>query len=112
MSTTEETFFQSMMAKSRVDMPYSDFEDRMMLRIHKEITFKKSLLKDLNLSILFFILGTGLGLLISTMLDVSGKTVAGISGPNMLIFFQLLFVAFVLMQSEKLIKLFIKSKKL
>jgi len=112
MSTSEDQFFRKSMSKSKLEMPFSDFEDRMMIRIGKELSYKTSLVKSLNLSLLFFILGSGFGLMLAGLLSRPGDAIAGIPASQILFFFQLVFVILVIIQAEQLIKLFYKLKNL
>lgn len=93
-----------MMQKSKLEMPYSDFEDRVMQRIALEANFKKSISKNNQLSLLFFLLGTGFGLIVNLFLSQSGVNFFGIASDRILLFFQTGYVLLLVIQFEKIIR--------
>lgn len=101
----EDTRFAQLMKKSRVKMPFSDFEDNVMRRIEVEVQYKKSILKNINLSLLFFILGTGTGTAVSLFLPELLSAFSGISSERIILIFQAVFILIVLTQLDNLIKL-------
>jgi hypothetical protein len=91
------------MQKSRLEMPYSDFEENVMRRIAFESDYKKSISKNNRLSVLFFLLGTGFGLIINLFLSQSGTALFGISSDKILLFFQAGYILLLAIQLEKII---------
>ena len=91
-------------------MPFSNFEDDTMWKIEQNLRHRKNVFKDLRLSGLFFGLGTGFGLLINTLLLRNQLLPPGFSPGQLVLPFQVLFVLFVLLQLEKIVRLVIKMK--
>jgi hypothetical protein len=53
----EDIQLQNILSKSRKEMPFHDFEDELMVEIYKERDRKRSVLKNIKLSWMFFIIG-------------------------------------------------------
>ena len=53
---SNDKLLSSIMQKSKLTMPFSDFEDKVMQRITKETIRKGAVLKNIKLSSLFFLL--------------------------------------------------------
>jgi hypothetical protein len=103
--------FSKMMQKSKLEMPYSDFDDRLMQRIEREASLKKTYLNNVNLSLVFFILGTGCGLVLLSSLSKIGTAIFGNDGYTVVLVAQVLFVVLVLTQLQNIIKLFTAAKR-
>jgi hypothetical protein len=101
--------FSKIMQNSRLEMPFSDFEERTMARINQEIIVKRSLSKYKKLSTLFFIIGAGLGFGITYLLSLPQATIAGISSATILLICRTVFVLVALIQLESIIGLLSKS---
>lgn len=99
------------MQKTKLEMPFSDFEDTVMFRIHKEVLTEQILSRDRKLSFLFFVLGTIFGLIINFLLQRSQYTFPNISPETTLLIFQLGLVLIVLLQLDKYLRLMKKRKK-
>ncbi len=92
-------------------MPFTDFEETVMHRIHRETSFEQILSRDRKLSFLFFGLGTIFGLIINFILQSSQYTFPNISPETTLLIFQLGFVLIVLLYLDKYLRLMKKRKK-
>ena|SRR5579859_6677096 len=92
------------MRKSMLRMPLDDFEDRVMFEIHRQARHKKKVFTNTRLSRLFFLLGTGFGLTVNNFLTHLNHSLMGFSPERILLFFQVSFVFFFLMQSERIFK--------
>ncbi len=90
-----------LMKRTKLTMPFSDFEETVMHRIQLEANYKKVLTRDRKLSFLFFILGTVLGLTINSFLQKAQYTFLAIPPDTMLLIFQVAFVLIFLFQLEK-----------
>ena len=101
-----DRLLSQLMQKSKLEMPFGDFEETVMQRIHSEAKQYDLLLHDRKLSFLFFVLGTGFGLVINFILQRSQLTFPGISPQTSLLAFQLLFVLLFLTQLDNSVKLF------
>ncbi len=102
--------FSSLMRKGKLEMPFSDFEENTMKRIDAELKYKTSIHRSSRISFIFFVLGTGFGLVVNSMLANADDFIMGISPDTVLIAFQVIFVLTVIVQSENIYKLFTKLK--
>jgi len=94
-----------LMKKSRLEMPFSDFEDKVMYKIKERVKAKKFILKNISLACLFFVLGTGFGTAVCFFLPELISHSIPVSAGKILLTFQAAFVLVVLTQLEYLIKL-------
>ncbi|MEM9675847.1 MAG: hypothetical protein AAF992_24870 [Bacteroidota bacterium] len=101
----EDEKFRQMMQKSKLTMPFQDFEDRIMQKIEDSTQAKSAVLKDIRISLLFFILGTGYGIAISLFLPEILSGIVGIPVEKVLLVFRVTFVLLVLFLFERLLKL-------
>lgn len=102
---SDDKLFSQMMKKSRLEMPFSDFEDKMMLRIERESKLRRSISRDTKLAALFFVVGAGFGMVVSTILAQYHAPIAGIPSEKVLLYFQIVYVIVVLTQLENIIRL-------
>ena len=65
---SEDTFFREIISKSKLDIPFSDFDDNVMKSLTKRYSTKTSLIRDIKISWLFFTLGLILGIMIPIVL--------------------------------------------
>jgi drug/metabolite transporter (DMT)-like permease len=93
------------MKSSRLEMPFSDFEESVMHRIKQEAMQQQPVSHDRKLSWVFFILGTVFGLIINSLLQNGHYSVPDISSASALLFFQVLFVLVFIIQLEKNLQL-------
>jgi len=77
-SDTEETFFKEIMLKSKLEVPFSDFDDKVMGLIKKRHSQNASISRDLKLSWIFFILGSTFGIAVSIILTQIQEPIMGI----------------------------------
>jgi hypothetical protein len=101
--------FSEMMKMSKLTMPFSDFEERTMARIDKENVLKISVSKYKKLAVLFFIMGTGFGFVITYFLSLPEINIVGIPSDTILLICRLGYVLLVLTQLNHILKLFSKS---
>jgi hypothetical protein len=101
----------SLMQKSKLEMPFSDFEDSTIKRIQTELKYNSSIRRSLQISVFFFVLGTGFGLVVNNMLLKADNAILGVSPDTLLLCFQLIFVLVVLTQSENIYRFSMKLKK-
>ena len=99
----DDDFFKEVMAQSDLHMPFSDFEEDVMLQIQKEEKRRKSFSKNLVLSWTFFAVGTACGIAISLLLPTINIAVDGITSEQVTVVFQIVFVLFVMLQLESLL---------
>ena len=96
-----DPLISALLQKSLLEIPFSDFEETVMLRIQHETLFEKRILRDRKLSFLFFIAGTCLGLILNTILQRSKFTLPNIAHETTLLFFQTSFVLLVVLQLDR-----------
>lgn len=101
----EEKLIRELMRHSAEEMPFEDFEDRMMAHIHQEAKRKGSFLKQVKLSWFFFIVGTCFGLLLSIIAMHSKAVFCGIPVQNFVLIAQVTFAVLLLTQFDKLFEL-------
>lgn len=106
-----DQFFSEIMKHSKLVLPFSDFEERVMTRISKETQIDRSVAKHKKLAVLFFLSGTGFGFILTFFLTLSETTIAGISSDSLLLICRLLYVFIVLTQLNSITGLFAKSGK-
>ena len=104
-SDSEEKLIRELMRKSEAKMPFSDFEDKLMGKIHLEEKAIRSFRKDVKLSWFFFAVGTLFGLFLSTIAGEKIETIMGFPSQPMILLVQALFVVFSLSLFDKLIGL-------
>jgi len=102
---TEDKFIKELMGKSGVKMPFDDFEEKLMQEIRREANTSRSLLKDVKLSWFFFVVGTLFGLVLSIVVGEMNKTIFGFPAQRLILIIQAIFVIFLLLQFDKLIRL-------
>ena len=103
--------FSSFMQKSKLELPFSDFEDNTMKRIQADLKYRSSIKRSFLISVVFFVLGTGFGLIVNSTLSNAHGSIMGVSSDKLLLWFQLIFVFIVLTQSENIFRLFTKLKE-
>lgn len=101
--------FSRLLKHSRLEMPFSDFEERTMARIKKESLAKSSLTRHKNLAVLFFILGTGFGFALTFYLSLPETNIAGIPSDTLLLLCRAAYVFVVLTQLNSITGLFSKT---
>jgi len=96
--------FKELMLKSKLNMPFSDFEDDVILQIKKQEEHKKSLSRNLKVSWLSFFAGTILGIVLTIQLFQIKIEGLGISSGMIELIFQLTFSVFVIFSLDFLIR--------
>ena len=107
----EDQAFYQLMQKSRLTMPFSDFEDKVMRKIHQEARHRQSVFRDIKLSTFFFITGTVFGILLTVLLPKLDSSIFGIAAHQLLLPFQLIFIFLFLTQLEALMKVVRRQMK-
>jgi len=100
----------SLIKKNLVEAPSTDFDDNLMRCIEKEAAKGTSQTKNMKISMLFFVLGTGFGLLVSHLLPMLGETVAGMNTRTIVLGFQVVYIILILTQLENIINFFSRMK--
>lgn len=101
----EDKLVRELMEKSGRVMPFSDFEDKLMVQIYNEAKTSRSFLKDIKLSWFFFVLGTFFGLILNIIVSKMNQPILGLPAQLFSLIIQTLFVIFLLFYFDKLIGL-------
>jgi len=101
----EEHLIHELMGKSGREMPFADFENKLMEQIRKEADNSRSFLKDVKLSWFFFIVGTCFGLFLSVIAGHINETILGFPAQRIILLVQIMFVILLLSQFDRLIEL-------
>lgn len=100
----KDPIFNELMSKSKLEMPFPDFEDNVMIQIHKQEVYKNALMRNIKISWICFIAGTVFGFILSFLLPQFQPSLFGLNPDNAVLIFQLLFSLFVLFSLEILIR--------
>lgn len=101
----EEKLIRELMEKAVREMPFSDFENKLMDQIHKEGNTSRSFLRDVKLSWFFFIVGTFFGLFLSFAAGQINETIFGFPAQRIILIVQVIFAILLLSQFDRLIEL-------
>ena len=101
----EDNLVRELMEKSGREMPFTDFEDKLMAQIHKEADASRSFLKDIKLSWFFFVLGTLFGLILNIIVSKMNQPILGLPAQQFGLIIQTLFVIFLLFQIDRFVGL-------
>lgn len=101
----EDKTVDELIKKSGRTMPFSEFEDNLMVQIHEEARLRNSFRKDVKLSWFFLIIGLCLGTFLSSFFMQMNATVYGISARSIILIIQAIFVVLLLTQFDRLIEL-------
>lgn len=92
-----------LMQKSKLSIMNDSFEEALMRKVEAESRVLKSITKNRKISLLFFSLGVFLGLIINFSLPKINPSFFGnIDTRQVLMYFQIAFVVFILIYVEKL----------
>jgi len=100
----ENIQLKNILSKSRREMPFHDFEAELMIEIYKEHDGKRSVLNNIKLSWLFFIIGMISGIALISIPSLLNETAADLtSSLAILAVLMILFCLIILLYAEKLI---------
>ncbi len=106
----EDKLLKQLMNKSSVEIPFSDFEDKMMDQIYREQENTKSVSKNIRIAWFFFFLGLFFGLLITNMTANLDSLIEGVPVKQIALFTQVGIAVLLLFQLDKLIDFRFKKK--
>jgi len=106
----EEKMIGRMMKQSFVEMPFADFEDRLMKQIVEEGEQKKTAKNPLRIAWLFFALGLFLGLVITSITTNFDHVYWGIPAKNISYAIQFVVAVVLLLQFDKLLDYTLRKK--
>jgi len=110
--TDSEMTFSRMMSKSKLEVPFPEFEDRVMGLIEKKLSRKLSINRDIKLSWLFFILGSAFGITVTVLLLRIKQPVLGMEIDKLTLPFLIIFSFLLLSHLDSLIDFYKRQKKL
>jgi hypothetical protein len=99
---TDNTFFEEIMSKSKLNVPFPDFDDKVMGLIERRSSKKASIMRDIKLSWIFFILGSTFGIIVTIILIRFPVLDGGIQLDKFTIFFLIIFSYLILTQLDSL----------
>lgn len=105
-----EMTFRKMMSKSKLEVPYPEFEDNVMRLIEKKVLKKDSISRDIKLSWVFFILGSTFGIIVTILLPKIQQPVLGMDLDNLTMPFLIIFSFLLLSQIDSLIDFYKRQK--
>ena len=106
----EEGFFQEIMSKSKLNVPFPDFDNHVMGLIEHQVLKKASISRDIKLSWIFFILGSIIGVILSILLQKSEGTILGVSFDKLVIPFLIVCSFLILSQFDILLDFYRRQK--
>ncbi len=109
-SKNSDDKLKQLIGESKLEMPFSDFEDRLMSRINIEVSNEKAITKNIRLSWLFFGLGTLFGVLLTIILNPT-NAIMGIPLSKFTIPLYVIGAALFFLMAEQLLKLTLNHKK-
>ncbi|MCC5904887.1 MAG: hypothetical protein JJU13_01655 [Balneolaceae bacterium] len=101
----EDKQIKELLGKSRLEMPFPDFEHDVMMQIEIEESLRNASSSGIAWSWVFFIAGTVFGILLTLMIPQLEISILGMGAGEMNLLFQVGFCLFVLLHLEKLIGL-------
>lgn len=104
-SEKEDKLVRELMEKSVREMPFADFEEKLMVQIQQEAKNSHSFLKEIKLSWFFFVIGTLFGLVLNIIVSKMNQPILGLPAQQFSLIIQTLFVIFLLFQFDRLIGL-------
>lgn len=95
---------KQIMTESLQQMPFSDFEDRVMDQIEKEEARKRIWMRHLRLSWVFFIIGSFFGIGLSVYVSYLAPSLPGINPDYVTLLIQIIIIAVVALNLESMIR--------
>lgn len=106
----EDKLLKGLMKHSLVELPFQDFEERMMDKIRQEKQQHNLVQHNIRFAWIFFVLGLFLGLLITNMTANLNQQLYGISLKKIAVFIQIGIAFVLLFQFERLLNLTFRKK--
>ena len=106
----EDKLLKSLMKHSRVELPFQDFEIRLMDKIHQEKKHHQAVKNNVRYAWLFFFLGLFLGLFITNLTTQFDQHFYGIPLKKLAIGLQFGIVLIFLFQFERLLGITFRKK--
>lgn len=100
----EEMFFKDLMSKSKLELPFPEFEDTVMMKIETEELYRETYATNIKMSWICFIAGTVFGVILSVLLPQFQVSLFGMGPDSIMLGFQFLLALFVLFGLDLLIQ--------
>jgi hypothetical protein len=102
---------KALLKDSKVEMPFSDFESKLMMRVRSERNSRRSIVRNIRLSWVFFTIGSVFGLFLNILVPNLSFKIGGFELQyfKYLLFAVTLFV--IIWQLDEMIKLTSRQKK-
>lgn len=100
----EEKFFKDVMSKSKLELPFPGFDDRVMAKIKTQELHRETYATNIRMSWICFIAGTVFGIILMALMPKFQLSLFWISPNSISFVFQLLFSLFVLFGLDLLIR--------
>lgn len=104
MHSDKDPQFKELMSKSKLNMPFPDFEDDVIMQIKKQEKNKQSLSRNLKVSWLSFFAGIILGIILTVQLFQLRIEGLGVNSEIIELIFQLVFSIFVIFSLDFLLR--------
>lgn len=108
--TDSEETFSKIMSNSRLVVPFTDFDDKVMGIIETNLSKKASISRDIKLSWIFFILGSSFGIILTIFLPMIQQPVLGLHFNKLKIPILIIISFLILTQLDSLIDFYKKQK--
>ncbi len=93
-----------LMSESVVEIPFADFEERLMVKVKAEAKQKQSILKNVRLSWVFFTIGSIFGIFATVLIPMIKQSIWGLELKHLQIPIFLVLAFVIIWQFEALIK--------
>ena len=103
-NNNHDKYFRELLSGSSREMPFSDFEEELMSDIGREHEKKNSIIRNIKLSWLFFILGLVSGITLAIVTPGLTEGSAAFQG-NLLYAAIILICLFIILFAEKLLRI-------
>ncbi len=107
---TDETF-SKLMSNSKLIVPFTDFDDKIMGLIEKNAVKKASISRDLKFAWIFFIIGSLFGIILTLVLPKIQEPILGVQLDRLKIPFLIIFSFLILTQLDSLIEFYNRQKQ-
>lgn len=104
MHSDKDQQFKELMSKSKLNMPFPDFEDDVIMQIKEQEKNKQSLSQNLKVSWLSFFAGIILGIILTVQLFQLRIEGLGVNSEIIELIFQLVFSIFVIFSLDFLLR--------
>lgn len=111
MDELKDKHLKSLLKESKVEMPFSDFESKMISRVNSELNGKRTIIKNLRLSWFFFFIGSVFGLGISLTLPLLNLELGGIETHHLKYPVMILVLFVIIWQLDEMVRLTIRQRK-